>query len=235
MNPERVWTNSRFGRALCTIFGLGVIGLRFNAAPDTGRPWRGTQILVDLGICGVGVAVLVAVWTSRLVLKDGTITATNFFRSRSIPLAEVEHINWSGWPGGGGKLCRSDGSGIRTLVTGTRQDEFWTSRAERIEREILELAAEARGEGMAAMGDSRHALTSVGSQPGNRFALVRWREGYDCEDVDAFLVRAEAGSLTSTDVADARFKPVRLRPGYDMGQVDAYLDGLAAQLPASSR
>lgn len=63
---------------------------------------------MDVGFGLVGLIVIVAVWTSRLTL--------------------------------------SDGSGIRTLVSGQAGDEFWTLRATKVSREIFGLAQEARGE-----------------------------------------------------------------------------------------
>lgn len=85
------------------------------------------------------------------------------------------------------------------------------------------------------MRDAQEPTYSTGSQPGARFSIVRWREGYNSDEVDAFLVRADAGSLTSAEVEKARFTPVRLRPGYSMSEVDAYLDTLVSRLRASGR
>ena len=65
-----------------------------------------------------------------------------------------------------------------------------------------------------------------------RFPLVRFREGYDAGEVDAFLADVEPrvtgrpdGSVAAL-VREARFTLVRLRQGYDMGAVDAHLDAL---------
>lgn len=85
-----------------------------------------------------------------------------------------------------------------------------------------------------SMGSSD--LPSMGTEPGARFKLVRWREGYDVAEVDAFVAKVEAGGVASSaDVESVRFTPVRLRQGYEMGAVDAYLDGIAARLRASGR
>jgi len=61
--------------------------------------------------------------------------------------------------------------------------------------------------------------------------------GYRCEEVDAFLDRAEqavAGELamTADDVREVRFGKPSLfgRRGYDEDQVDAFLDRLEATL-----
>ncbi|WP_304523512.1 DivIVA domain-containing protein [Aeromicrobium sp. Leaf350] len=66
-----------------------------------------------------------------------------------------------------------------------------------------------------------------------RFTLVRFREGYDADEVDAFVatVEAEIGRARpdpalADRIRSARFKPRRLRPSYDMGEVDQFLDGL---------
>jgi DivIVA domain-containing protein len=67
------------------------------------------------------------------------------------------------------------------------------------------------------------------------FVRVRWREGYDIEEVDSFLSQVErglAGRLPDPALAErirnVVFSPVRLRLGYDMLQVDDYLDVLHA-------
>ena len=70
---------------------------------------------------------------------------------------------------------------------------------------------------------------------GNRFSRVRWREGYDIAEVDAFLAKVDAGSAASADVQSARFTPVRLRWGYAMGEVDAYLASIEDALRTSGR
>lgn len=60
-----------------------------------------------------------------------------------------------------------------------------------------------------------------------QFSVVRWREGYDISDVDAFIAQVSAGTVTSEDARKVRFSPTRLRPGYDMGEVDEFLDSIA--------
>ncbi len=69
---------------------------------------------------------------------------------------------------------------------------------------------------------------------GTRFPTTgRLLEGYDIDEVDAFVTRCERalstrdGSVTSTTLSEARFTPVRLRPGYRMDPVDAHLAVLA--------
>jgi DivIVA domain-containing protein len=79
-----------------------------------------------------------------------------------------------------------------------------------------------------------HAV-AAGPNAGTRFTVVRLREGYDIDEVDAFVDRVASGGATSTEAQRMRFTPVRLRQGYDMGQVDEYLDGIAAELSASGR
>ena len=68
------------------------------------------------------------------------------------------------------------------------------------------------------------------------FSRVRWQEGYDVRQVDAF-VRRTLDDLASADptmrprdVRAARFRPVRLREGYAMREVDDYLDELESRL-----
>jgi DivIVA domain-containing protein len=76
--------------------------------------------------------------------------------------------------------------------------------------------------------------------PEGSFTHVRWREGYDIGQVDAFIERAaeELASPTPAmrpaDVRAARFRPVRVREGYEMAEVDAYLDELEQRLARRS-
>ena len=79
-----------------------------------------------------------------------------------------------------------------------------------------------------------------------RFAVTRWRRGYERADVDALLARAaaaldalEAGRtpsppLTGEEVRSTTFGTAGLREGYDEGEVDDFLDTLAADLDAAS-
>jgi len=74
-----------------------------------------------------------------------------------------------------------------------------------------------------------------------RFRPTRWREGYDTDEVDAFLdeVRATltaAGEgrpglgVTPLAVVAKRFTPTRFRSGYDQDEVDDFLDEIVAAL-----
>jgi len=69
-----------------------------------------------------------------------------------------------------------------------------------------------------------------------RFSTVRFREGYDIEEVDEFVRQAGAAlefdpPLMSPDqVENQRFAPRRVRQAYDVGEVDAYLERLADEL-----
>lgn len=74
-----------------------------------------------------------------------------------------------------------------------------------------------------------------------RFGTTKWREGYEQDDVDAFLDRVQrtlAGyelrrpvdPLEPEDVVAARFTPTRFRAGYDQGQVDDFLDQVVVAL-----
>jgi DivIVA domain-containing protein len=72
-----------------------------------------------------------------------------------------------------------------------------------------------------------------------RFATVRLTEGYDEDEVDAFLDRVLLAlvepadgpqRLTAEEVHEVLFTTTRLREGYDMAQVDEFLDLVAAEL-----
>ena len=74
-----------------------------------------------------------------------------------------------------------------------------------------------------------------------RFSTTRWREGYDQDEVDAFLDRAQAtlaaleqgragSGLTPEDVVSMRFRPTRFRPGYAQDEVDDFLDEVVVAL-----
>lgn len=68
------------------------------------------------------------------------------------------------------------------------------------------------------------------------FHRVRWQEGYDVREVDAFVrraldeLRSPGTTMRAGDVRAARFRPVRLREGYEMREVDDYLDALEQTL-----
>lgn len=67
-----------------------------------------------------------------------------------------------------------------------------------------------------------------------RFAVTKFREGYEMDQVDDFLdriataldVAAEGGvpSLSVDDVLEMRFTATKYREGYDQDQVDDFLD-----------
>ena len=67
------------------------------------------------------------------------------------------------------------------------------------------------------------------------FTVVRWREGYQIDEVDAFLddieprVARGAASGLVDEILHVTFGPVRIKRGYDMDEVDHYLDALAVQ------
>ena len=64
------------------------------------------------------------------------------------------------------------------------------------------------------------------------FTRVRWREGYDMDQVDAFLERLMATvegryverPVTADEIHEVSFSPVRLTHGYSVQEVDAFLD-----------
>lgn len=143
--PERVWTNSAFGRVLCTSFGAYSVSVPFTTVPDDGsEPWSGWNAVFRITLIVVGIATIVAVWTSRLVLSSGRLTATNFFVSRSMPLVEVVEVDPAFLPFLGMKINGHDRSGLRTLVSGQTWDEWWKPRATRIAEDIVALADKER-------------------------------------------------------------------------------------------
>ncbi|WP_276313210.1 DivIVA domain-containing protein [Bifidobacterium sp. CP2] len=65
------------------------------------------------------------------------------------------------------------------------------------------------------------------------FSTVRFREGYDVDEVDDFLdvvmERMKAGRpMTAAELSSQTFSTVRLKQGYDVGEVDEFLAELAA-------
>ena len=164
-----MWTNSIFGRILGTGLGIFFMALPFDTE-DHGTAWHGTPTVIvgDALLTLAGVLVIVALWTSRLLIADGNVIATNFFISRSMPLEEVAEANPSTFPFLGIKIQREDRSGIRTLVSGQSWDELWTPRATRIARDIEHLAKVARGE-LHASGETEPG-TSKGSTGRGRHA-----------------------------------------------------------------
>ena len=76
------------------------------------------------------------------------------------------------------------------------------------------------------------------------FTQVKFREGYDIDEVDAFVaaVRASiaagpsaAGALGSDAVRNTRFQPTKFRPGYNQDEVDALLSQAEDTLRAFGR
>jgi DivIVA domain-containing protein len=70
------------------------------------------------------------------------------------------------------------------------------------------------------------------------FTRVRWREGYDMAQVDAFIERLMATvegryverPVTADDIRSVIFTPVRLTHGYAVEEVDAFLDTAESSL-----
>jgi len=79
-------------------------------------------------------------------------------------------------------------------------------------------------------------MTISNSSRGARFSTVHSDQGYDIDEVDAYLARVEralAGSIPSVTAGDLekhRFAPVAGRAGYDPAEVEVYLQRLAADL-----
>ena len=78
-----------------------------------------------------------------------------------------------------------------------------------------------------------------------RFAVTKFREGYEQASVDAFLTEARdaltvweqgtagaAPALTGDAVVDRRFPPTKFGNGYDQDQVDDFLDRIVVALRA---
>ncbi|MBQ1082175.1 DivIVA domain-containing protein [Nocardiopsis sp. B62] len=80
-----------------------------------------------------------------------------------------------------------------------------------------------------------------------RFATTRLTTGYNEQEVDDFLDRAEyslevllqgrpdRATLTSAEVERVQFATTRARPGYDPAQVDQFLDELAEEFRRHER
>lgn len=78
-------------------------------------------------------------------------------------------------------------------------------------------------------------MTEALPEPG--FSTIRLGEGYDRDQVDAFVARVlatmrglAADPVSTADVLAVRFSPTRVSLGYDIGEVDAWLDRAAAAL-----
>ncbi|MBE2998808.1 DivIVA domain-containing protein [Nocardiopsis sp. HNM0947] len=95
------------------------------------------------------------------------------------------------------------------------------------------------GPGTSSPAGPRMSATSVRNK---QFAITRLTTGYNEQEVDDFLDRAEftltmlmegrpdRATLTATDVERVQFATTRARPGYDPEQVDLFLDALAEEL-----
>jgi DivIVA domain-containing protein len=93
-------------------------------------------------------------------------------------------------------------------------------------------------EDFAALAPPAEALVSVEEVRDIRFKTVRLTEGYDEDEVDAFLDRVLVAlvepvegpqRLSPDDVRNSLFATTRLREGYDMEDVDAFLDRVEAE------
>ena len=70
----------------------------------------------------------------------------------------------------------------------------------------------------------------------HKFSATKFREGYDQDEVDAFLDRVSVtlqgiergestpGAVTPQEVGDVKFKATKFREGYDQDEVDDFLD-----------
>ena len=75
-----------------------------------------------------------------------------------------------------------------------------------------------------------------------KFALTKFRAGYDVADVDAFLdslkssllqwEAGRSGAILAGEVVQQRFAVTKFRNGYDQDQVDNFLDQATATLQA---
>lgn len=139
-----MWTNSVVGRIVCAVFGVGTVLMCFGAAVEGDTAVDAGFVVRAAVVMLVAVVVVVASWTSELRLADGFLTATNLGISRSMLLTDVVDVEPAVFPFLGMKIRRADRTGIRTLVSGRAWNESSATRAERIAREISELAEEAR-------------------------------------------------------------------------------------------
>lgn len=75
-----------------------------------------------------------------------------------------------------------------------------------------------------------------------RFAVTKFRAGYDQDQVDLLLDRVADAlrpaherrfptAITRQEVQDSRFKATTFRAGYDQHHVDDFLDRAVASLP----
>lgn len=130
MTGRRVWTNSWAGRVLTIFFGILLLAL---TSSESAFVVSASWVLV--------VVALVAVFTSRLTLDDGVLTARQFFRSRSVRLDEIERVEPAFLLCTGLVIRTSGGKHIRTLVTGELTDfSLGTSRVDRLCEELNALA-----------------------------------------------------------------------------------------------
>jgi DivIVA domain-containing protein len=81
---------------------------------------------------------------------------------------------------------------------------------------------------------SGHADRLIGLVRNVQFATTRLTEGYEEQQVDAFLdkmiVALRRHGALAADVRGARFATTRIRPGYRQPEVDAFLDLLASEI-----
>lgn len=142
MSEQRVWTNSRSGRVLAVIVAIFAVLMAVAESPDT--TWTWDQILISGGIAVAGAVVLVVMFSSRLTLKGGVLTARHFYGSRSVRLEDVDVVEEAFWSFTGLLLRTHDGTTMRTLVSGTTGHYWGKTRAERLCEELGGLALASR-------------------------------------------------------------------------------------------
>jgi hypothetical protein len=89
------------------------------------------------------------VWTNSWFGRSSLCTLWGVVMVAALVDVETAMFSFSGI-----KIHRSDGTSMRTLVSGSKGNEPWTPRAERISREIVQLATEARAESPARAAGS---------------------------------------------------------------------------------
>ncbi|GAA3528888.1 hypothetical protein GCM10022234_27740 [Aeromicrobium panaciterrae] len=120
------WTNSWFGRLLCT--ALGLFGVVAGVA---------TPVLNVFLLAVPGALLLLSVWTAKLEIADGVLFARDFGRVRSIPLDQIAEAEPALF---GIRFRADDGRWVRSLVSGEQGNELWVTRAQRICDEVMRRA-----------------------------------------------------------------------------------------------
>lgn len=111
------WTNSRRARLFTVLMSAGCTGLFVFSEPANDGRWSWDQAVLGPVVAIVSLCALVIVFSSRLIVCRGHVTAVGVWRVVTVPSSRIERVDPSPWPYGGLLLRLKGGGVVRSLVT----------------------------------------------------------------------------------------------------------------------